>query len=46
MNTILQNILVFITVALAVGYIVKKYIWSPKKKNTKACGGDNGCGCH
>lgn len=47
MNTIIQNILVFITVALAMGYIIRKYIWSPKKKSTtKACGGDDGCGCH
>ncbi|MEP1487444.1 MAG: FeoB-associated Cys-rich membrane protein [Algibacter sp.] len=45
MNTIIQNILVFTALALAVGYIVKKYMWAPKKK-TKACGGNNGCGCH
>lgn len=46
MNTIIQHILVVTTVTLAIWYIVRKYIWSPKKKNNKACGGDDGCGCH
>lgn len=46
MNTIIQNILVFSALILALGFIVKTYIWSPKKKKTKACGGDDGCGCH
>ena len=46
MNIIIQNILVFLTVALAIGYIIKKYFWSPKNKNTKACGGNDNCGCH
>lgn len=48
---IIQEILVFITFALAVGYMVTKFVWKPKfvfnKKNTgKACG-ESGCGsCH
>lgn len=46
MNSIIQNTLVFSALILAVIFIVKTYIWSPKKKNTKACGGDDGCGCH
>ena len=46
MNTIIQNILVVITVALAVGYLVKKYIWTPKTKSKKNCGGNDNCGCH
>ncbi|WP_452230691.1 MULTISPECIES: FeoB-associated Cys-rich membrane protein [unclassified Lacinutrix] len=43
MNTIIQDILVFSTVLLAVAFIVKKYFY--KKKSKKACGTDD-CGCH
>ncbi|MDT0554252.1 FeoB-associated Cys-rich membrane protein [Urechidicola vernalis] len=39
-----QQILVFITVALAVGFLVKKYFFK-SKKTTKSCGEDS-CGCH
>ncbi len=46
MNIIIQNILVFTALALAVGFIVKKFILKPKKKSSKSCGGDDGCGCH
>ncbi|WP_298898568.1 FeoB-associated Cys-rich membrane protein [uncultured Psychroserpens sp.] len=47
MNTILQNILVFTSVALAIWFLLRKFGVLPKKKvvNNKACGGD-GCGCH
>lgn len=39
-----QEILVYITVLLAVGFLVKKYFFKTKK-NTNSCGkGD--CGCH
>jgi uncharacterized membrane protein YwzB len=46
----IQHILVYITLAISVGYIVTKFfipksIWSSKKENSKACGQD-GCGCH
>lgn len=48
---ILQEILVFITFALAVGYMFTKFIYKPKfifgskKKAEKACG--TSCGsCH
>ncbi|AUC82897.1 FeoB-associated Cys-rich membrane protein [Lacinutrix sp. Bg11-31] len=43
MNIILQNIIVFIILSFAVGFLVKKYFW--KKKSKKACGTDD-CGCH
>ncbi|MBF8148906.1 FeoB-associated Cys-rich membrane protein [Winogradskyella sp. F6397] len=46
MNTIIQNILVFTALALAVLFLIRKFFWSPKKKSSKACGGDDGCGCH
>ncbi|MEP5256149.1 MAG: FeoB-associated Cys-rich membrane protein [Winogradskyella arenosi] len=46
MNTIIQNILVYIAVGAAVLFLVKKYVLPMKKKSTKACGGDDGCGCH
>ncbi|MGA1225979.1 MAG: FeoB-associated Cys-rich membrane protein [Tamlana sp.] len=45
MNTIIQNILVFAAIGFAIAFLVKKFIWkNPKSK--KACGGDDGCGCH
>nr|WP_244462135.1 FeoB-associated Cys-rich membrane protein [Wocania ichthyoenteri] len=46
MNTIIQNILAFTVLAFALIFIVKKFIWKPKKKTSKACGTDDGCGCH
>ncbi|WP_152611501.1 FeoB-associated Cys-rich membrane protein [Psychroserpens damuponensis] len=47
MNTIIQNILVFIAVALAILFLLNKYGVLPKKKasKSKACGQDD-CGCH
>lgn len=47
---IFQEILVFITFAIALGYMITKFIWKPaflkpKKQTTKACG-VSGCGCH
>jgi hypothetical protein len=44
MNIIFQNIIIAIIGLAAIAFIVKKYIWSPKKKNSKSCGND-GCGC-
>ena len=46
---ILQNILVFITFLVAVGYVITKFVWKPaflkgKKESDKACG-NSGCGC-
>lgn len=46
MNTIIQNILVFVTLGFALIFLVRKFIWKPKKVSAKACGGDDGCGCH
>ena len=45
-----QNILVYIILAIAVGYLVKKFLlpktlFAPNKGNSKGCGQDN-CGCH
>lgn len=52
----MQTILVIITFALAAGYLLKKFVWTPvfeskSKKigtldggNTKC--GNNDCGCH
>ncbi|QFZ54312.1 FeoB-associated Cys-rich membrane protein [Oceanihabitans sp. IOP_32] len=45
MNTIIQNILAFTVLAFAIVFLVKKFVWKPKKKSVKACGGDGGCGC-
>ncbi|CAM4169051.1 hypothetical protein ZORO111903_04915 [Zobellia roscoffensis] len=46
----IQPILVYIILAVAVGYLVKKFflpkaLFASKKRNGKACGQD-GCGCH
>ena len=43
MNTIIQNILVFIAIGLAIAFLIKKFFWKKASKN--ACDKD-GCGCH
>ncbi|MDO6595985.1 FeoB-associated Cys-rich membrane protein [Oceanihabitans sp. 2_MG-2023] len=43
MNTIIQNILAFSSVLLALAFIIKKFFY--KKKAKKACGTDD-CSCH
>lgn len=45
MNTLIQNILVFASMALAISFLVRKFFWK-KTASKKACGGDDGCGCH
>jgi len=48
MNTIIQNILVFAALGIAVAFLIKKYFWK-KSSNTKkkACGSDGtSCGCN
>lgn len=45
MNDIIQNILVLTALTVSLVFIVKKFIWKPKKKTSKACGNDS-CGCH
>tara|TARA_R110000868_G_scaffold82956_5_gene234004 strand:+ start:1023 stop:1172 length:150 start_codon:yes stop_codon:yes gene_type:complete len=47
---LLQNILMYLTLAIAVGYVTKKYLlpkkfFSSKKQNQKGCGSTD-CGCH
>jgi hypothetical protein len=39
----IQQILVYITVIVAIAFLVRKFIWKPKSK--KNCGDDD-CGCH
>ncbi len=47
MNTLIQNILVFSALALALLFLVRKFIWTPKKKTADTdCGSGDGCGCH
>jgi hypothetical protein len=46
---LVQEILVFMTFAFALGYLFTKFIWKPaflkkKSEKTKACG-VSGCGC-
>jgi hypothetical protein len=38
-----QEILVYVVLIVALGFLVRKFIWKPKSK--KNCG-DDGCGCH
>ncbi|MCH7524224.1 MAG: FeoB-associated Cys-rich membrane protein [Bacteroidetes bacterium] len=44
MNDNLQTILVIITVGFAAWFLVKKFLWNPKKKKN-SCDKDD-CGCH
>lgn len=50
MNSLIQHILVYLTVIVAIVYLVKKFFFSQfsfsgqKKVSKKACGQD-GCGC-
>ena len=46
----IQSILVYIVLAIAVGYLVKKFVlparlFAPGKRGDKVCGQDD-CGCH
>jgi len=46
----MQLLLVYVTLALAVGYLLKKFflpkrLFAAKKKTTKDCG-EGDCGCH
>ncbi|NRD18426.1 FeoB-associated Cys-rich membrane protein [Winogradskyella eckloniae] len=44
MNHFIQNILVVIALGFAVFFLIRKFVWTPKKKSSKSCGNDN-CGC-
>ncbi|WP_148639303.1 FeoB-associated Cys-rich membrane protein [Aquimarina longa] len=51
MNILIQNILVILIFAIAIGFLIKKFFWrtsstsSASKKPSNSCGSD-GCGCH
>lgn len=45
MNGIIQNIFVFSSLTIAVVFLVRKFVWTPKKKTAKTCG-INDCRCH
>lgn len=40
-----QEILAFITLVIAVAFLVRKFFWKKKKKSDKNCGTDD-CGCN
>ncbi|WP_108739662.1 FeoB-associated Cys-rich membrane protein [Flavobacterium faecale] len=42
----MQEILAFTALAIAVGFIAKKYFWKKKKNSKNNCGSDTDCGCH
>ncbi|MDY8137045.1 FeoB-associated Cys-rich membrane protein [Aquimarina sp. 2201CG5-10] len=50
MNILIQNIIVLLIFAIAVGFLIKKFFWKPaflssKKKSDSSC--DSTCGgCH
>ncbi|SHO72356.1 Virus attachment protein p12 family protein [Flavobacterium cucumis] len=39
-----QQILVYLSLAIAVGFLVKKFFWKKRKKKSKPCNDD--CACH
>lgn len=46
MNTIIQNILVFLALGIALFFLLKKFVLK-KSKSGKGCGSDDTCGgCH
>ncbi len=50
MNTIIQDILVYASLTIAVGFLVKKFfipkpVKATKKKFTKSCKQGGNCGC-
>jgi len=45
MTNTLQTILVIIVVGFAIGFLVKKFFWKPKKHSNDSCS-NNDCGCH
>jgi len=47
---ILQSLLVYLTLAIAIGYLAKKFflpkrLFASKKNSSKNCG-EGDCGCH
>jgi len=45
MSEIVQNIIIGVIGLLAIAFLIKKFIWTPKKKKPNSCGKDD-CGCH
>lgn len=45
MNSVIQNILVFTALVLAIGFLLKKFLFKPSKAK-KNCDGNDDCGCH
>ncbi len=39
-----QNIIIAVIGILAIAFLIKKYVWTPKKKGPKSCE-NKGCGC-
>ncbi|RSK41419.1 FeoB-associated Cys-rich membrane protein [Mangrovimonas spongiae] len=46
MNDLIQNILVFTTLGIALLFLIRKFIWKPKTTTSKNTCGDTDCGCH
>ena len=46
MNDIIQNILVFTAMALAMSFLIKKYFWKKKAKVKSSSCGTQDCDCH
>lgn len=46
MNQLLQNILAFTLLFLALGFLVKKFFWKNKSKKTKEIGNHDCDNCH
>jgi len=40
----IQQILVYLSLAIAVGFLVKKFFWKKRPKKSKPCSDD--CACH
>jgi len=40
----IQQILVYLSLVIAVGFLVKKFFWKKRKKKLKPCKDD--CACH
>ncbi len=40
----IQQILVYISLFIAVGFLVKKFFWKKAAKKSKSCGDDCNCG--
>ncbi len=39
-----QEILTYIALSIAIGFLIKKFLWKKSSKKSKSCGDD--CACH